>query len=119
MSLLDRNAILNGEDRPTQDVPVPEWGGTVRVREMTGDQRTKYEQLTLKRSESDGEASADNIRAIVVAACVVGEDGAPMFTQEDVAALGGRNWRALDRVFKVCIALSGANEKSTEEAAKN
>ena len=85
VSLLSKDAILLAQDRPTLDVDVPEWGGTVRVREMSGNQRAEYEQLTLKRDQADADATADNIRAIVVAACAVDDAGEPLFTQADVA----------------------------------
>ena len=37
---LTRHAILEAPDIETREVPVPEWGGTVYLRALTGAQRT-------------------------------------------------------------------------------
>ena len=29
--ILNRDAILGAQDIPTEDIPVPEWGGSVRI----------------------------------------------------------------------------------------
>ena len=39
MTLLSKSAILCANDLQTEDVDVPEWGGTVRVRSFTGRER--------------------------------------------------------------------------------
>jgi hypothetical protein len=42
-SYLTRDAILQAPDLQGEDVAVPEWGGTVRVRGLSGAQRDAYE----------------------------------------------------------------------------
>ena len=42
MSLLSKEAILAAQDLPSEDVEVPEWGGTVRVRGLDGKGRDEY-----------------------------------------------------------------------------
>ena len=59
-----------------------------------------------------------NMRAKLVARSVVGDDGEPVFTQNDVAALGELSAAALDRVFEAASRLSGLNEKDLEEMGK-
>jgi hypothetical protein len=42
--LLDRAAILGADDREYELVDVPQWGGTVRVRALSGTDRDRYLQ---------------------------------------------------------------------------
>jgi hypothetical protein len=50
---------------------------------------------------------------------IVDADLEPVFTQQDVAALGELSAAALDRVFEVASRLSGLNQDAVEENAKN
>jgi len=116
---LDRDAILKASALKTEDVPVPEWGGSVLVRELRGRERDEWEaSLTVQRG---GQMVPDtaNMRAKLAARTIVGEDGEPLFTQQDVAALGELSAGALDRVFDVAARLSGLNQNALEELAKN
>ena len=82
--LLGREAILKADDLPTEDVSVPEWGGTVRVRGLNGTQRDAYwASMTIQRGKTTALDTAD-ATAKLVARCVVGEDGEPLFAQNDV-----------------------------------
>ena len=41
---LCRETILNANDIKTEEVNVPEWGGVVLVKSLTGSEKDKYEQ---------------------------------------------------------------------------
>jgi len=115
---LNRDQILKADDLPSAEVEVPEWGGTVRVRGLTGTGRDEYwASLTVER---DGQQVVDsaNATAKLVARCVVGEDGEPLFTQRDVSELGERSGAALNRVFEVATRLSGISDTDMAEAGK-
>ncbi len=116
--LLTREQILGVEDRPAELVDVPEWGGRVRVQTMTGAARDQVEQQ-LQRSERADTGMRENVRAIIVAGSVVGDDGALLFTAADVEQLGAKSALALDRVFDVAARLSGFRESDIEELEKN
>ena len=45
VGLLNRSAILDAEDLKHEDVEVAAWGGTVRVRMMTGAERDEFRQM--------------------------------------------------------------------------
>lgn len=118
-SYLGRDAILKAAALKTEDVPVPEWGGSVLVRELRGRERDEWEgSLTVQRG---GQMVPDvaNMRAKLAARCIVGDDLEPLFTQQDVAALGELSAAALDRVFNAASRLSGLNAAALEDAAKN
>ena len=114
-ALLSREAILAHDDLPTEDVEVPEWGGRVRVRGLTGTERDAW----------DGEAVAarlkggmpPNWRVRRVAMCLVDERGARLFSDRDVAALGAKNAAVIDRIDDVVVRLSGMAEATPDRPA--
>ena len=119
MAHLSRDAILAAKSLRTEEVAVPEWGGTVLVRELSGRERDEWEaSLAVMRGKTMVPDVA-NIRAKLAARTIVGDDGEPVFTQQDVAALGELSAAALDRVFDVASRLSGLNPEDVEAMTKN
>lgn len=116
---LNREAILAAEDLPRELVEVPEWGGAVYVRALTGAERDQFEASIVEQRGRDVRMNMRNIRAKLVALTVVDEDGQRIFTDDDVAALGGKSAAALDRLFAVAQRLSGLSKEDVEELAKN
>ena len=119
MALLSRDDILNVDDKVFEDIEVPEWGGEVRVRGMSGAQRDDYEASILQQNGSDRKVNLANARAKLVARCLVDADGRLLFTADDVRALGRKSARALERVFDKARELSGMTEKDVESLAEN
>lgn len=118
--ILGRADILAAtQDLVTETVPVPEWGGSVLVRSMTGADRDAFEATLVV--EKDGKRSADltSMRAKLVAMTVVDENGLRLFSAEDVPALNVRSATALERVFQVAQRLSGIGAEAVKEAEKN
>lgn len=117
MGLLTRDQILQLEDRNSEIVQVPEWGGEVKVVALSGAQRDAYEMQMLKAS--DGGKTLDNLRARLVAASVVDEKGKPLFNANDIVALGNKSAAALDRIFTVAQRLSAFSDKDVDEVLGN
>lgn len=118
MSLLSRSTILETKDLNSEDVPVPEWGGTVRVRALTGEERDAFE-IQLAGDGDKKKRDLNNLRAKLVARSVVDEAGARIFTDDDVHKLGLKSAAALDTVFTVAQRLSGLRKEDVEELAGN
>ncbi|MFZ5816302.1 MAG: hypothetical protein ACOY93_13560 [Bacillota bacterium] len=122
-NFLSRDAILNAPDLATEEVEVPEWGGKVLVRGLTGKDRDAYEASLVETVTEGGKARAkmnmNNIRARLVAMTVVDERGKRLFTSADIEALGQKSGAALDRVFRVAQRLSGLKDGDLEVAEKN
>ena len=116
MALLGRDQILGAVDLPTVDVEVPEWGGTVRVRMMTGGERDAFEAGTITRHGRKIEQNLVNIRARLVALCVVDEKGQRLFSEADAAALGQKSAAALNRVFNAAQQLNALTEEGAAAA---
>jgi hypothetical protein len=114
--VLGRDEILNADDRPIEELPVPEWGGVVLLRGMTGSQRDVIEDLINKE---EGKQDLVGIRARVAAQCIVGPEGNRTFSDADVVALGNKSGVALSRVFTRAVELSGFSKKKVEELEGN
>ena len=119
MALLGRNQILDAKDLKTEDVPVPEWGGEVRIRMLTGEERDAYE-ASMVEMKKDGSAKAnrDNVRARLLILCIVNEQGEQMFNRADIKLLGRKSAKALERVIEKVNELNGITEKDIEELAE-
>lgn len=112
--MLTRDQILDCDDNPGEEVDVPEWGGSVLVRGMTGTERDRFE-LGMVVHKDNIEALA-GLRGKVVSWCTLGEDHKQLFTAADIDRLGRKSGRAMDRVYSVALRLSGVNEKATAKA---
>ena len=117
---LTREAILAATSLPTEEVAVPEWGGTVVVRAMDGVTRDEWESSTLARQGNVMVRNTVNIRAKLVALCVIDpETGERLFAPEDVDVLGKLSGAALARVFGVAARLGGLTDEDVEELEGN
>jgi len=117
--LLSKEAILSVDDRQFEDVEVPEWGGSVRVRGMSGRERDAYEASIIDQRGGERKVVLANARAKLIAKCVIDENGTLMFTQDDLRALGGKSAKALERLFDKARELSGMSEGDVERLAEN
>ena len=119
MAFLSKADILAAEDLPRETVRVPEWGGDVLVRGLTGAQRDEFEASVVVGKGSNRDVNIKNLRAKLVALSVVDEAGALLFTDKDVDALGKKSAVALQRVFDTAQRLSGLSEADVEDLQKN
>jgi hypothetical protein len=118
-TILGREAILAAPDIKTEQVAVPEWGGTVLVRGMTGAERDEYEATLVVGKGKNRDVNMRNARAKLVVRCLVDADGKRLFGDADVAALGKKSATALERVFDVARRLSGMSDEDLEELMGN
>jgi hypothetical protein len=121
MGLLGRDDILRADDLRTEEVDVPEWGGAVRVKALTGAERDRYEaSIAGDRSKGkDKGLRLENARARMVALCVVDAAGKAIFEPADVPHLGRKSAAALDRVFDVALRLAGMRDEDVEELVED
>jgi hypothetical protein len=123
MAILTREQILQASDLQRETVAVPEWGGEVVVRSMTGNERDQYEAGMIELRQSGKKTSysvrLEKARARLCSLTICDESGQRLFSEADMDSLGGKNASALDRVFDVAKRLSGLRESDVEELAKN
>lgn len=116
MTLLSREAILAYDDSQSEDVEVPEWGGAVRVVGLTGAERDRFEASVVGNGK---QMQLSNLRARLIAMCVVDESGERLFGTADVGALGNKSAAALERVFSAAQRLSGLSEDDVAELTED
>ena len=115
MAILNKDAILGIDDMTTVDVEVPEWGGTVRLRTLTGGERDKFESDMVDQRGKNNKLNLVNVRARLVALCAVDEGGKRMFGDSEVSKLGAKRASILDKLFVAAQKLNGMTEEDVEE----
>ncbi|MDE2103669.1 MAG: hypothetical protein KGL39_40905 [Patescibacteria group bacterium] len=114
--LLTKAAILESHDLQLETIEVPEWGGVVNVRVMSGLERDRWDGRLL---DIDKTKSYDNLRATLVAVTVCDSSGKRLFDDADIAALGNKSAAALSRVYEAALRVNALTLASREELAKN
>lgn len=124
--LLTADQILSSSTPRTAYVEVPEWGGTVKVRGMTGKERASYRNSLVGRAtqrlragEETGETELELVafrsNEDVVAWCTIDEDGNRIFSDEQVERLGKADPAPIDKVAQKILQLSGMTREGARE----
>ncbi len=113
MTTLTKELILAADDLPRERVNVAQWGGDVFVRTMTGTDRDAFEASLI-----GSDSRLENVRARLVALTLCDESGTRLFDDGEIAALGRKSARALDRVFSVAQRLNGIGTAEVDAAKK-
>lgn len=105
--ILTREEIL-GTPLRQETLDVPEWGGSVIVRCLTGAERDEYDSWRFNALVATNGARPPlrNVRARLAALSIVDAEGHRQFSEDDVLALGEKDGAALHRVFEVAQRLS-------------
>lgn len=119
MGLLTKEAILAANDLKTEVVQVPEWGGEVMITTMTAAAKDDYEQSLVNMVNGQARENLSNIRAKLVAACLVDEEGNRLFSSKEIEQLGSKSGKAMDRVFEAASRLNAISQDDIDELAKN
>lgn len=119
MVRLTRDQILEAKDIETEEVECPEWGGSVLVRGLTGQERDQWEASMQERRGKLFVPNLENIRAKLVVWSVVDEDGQRLFNLGDVDELGKKSAAPIDRIYDAAAKLSGISDEDVEEMIAN
>ena len=101
--ILTRAQIKAAEDLRAEIVDVPEWGGEVRIRTLS---------FAAANSMFKEEVKDFDPRLRLIAACMVDDDGAQIFSEQDLGELGSRNAEVIARIWKKCVEINGMTLKS-------
>jgi hypothetical protein len=116
--ILGRDDIMNADDTELIPVDVPEWGGTVMVKPLTGNERDAYESSNWRRGKGGvTELDLRGSRARLAQMAMVDESGNRLFGKEDVEKLGLKSAHALDRVVEAARESSGIADDQVEGVA--
>lgn len=110
--VLGIDEILGSNDHKIEKVYVPEWGGSIYLRSIMGNDRDRIEDKVSK-------GAVVGLRAELVAASLCDQAGELIAKPEHVAKLGRKNALVLDRLFAKCQVLSGFGVDQQEELEGN
>lgn len=111
MSFLSRDAILSCSDLRKTEVPVPEWGGSVYVRVLSGAEKDKLEGYLKEHPH-------ENVRAFIAAGSICDDSGCLLFSVGDLDALGNKSASALDRVYLAALEINAITEAEVDTLEK-
>ncbi len=115
MGLLNKSDILGAEDLRHEDVPVPAWGGSVRVRVMTGAERDEFRSVV----QSENGVPVGKFFVSLLAATLIDETGARMFSMDEIDQLAEKSAASIDLAAAVAMRLNGLGGSAVEDAVKN
>jgi hypothetical protein len=112
--------ILTQDDLPREPVDVPEWGGSIWIRTMTGIERDGFEAGLAEQSRS-GKSKAEqmrNYRARLVVMVACDKAGVRLFNDNQADALGAKNAAAIERCYDVAERLNLIGDQEVVAEAK-
>lgn len=120
-ALLGRDAILKATasaSRATKDIPIPELGGRVRVREMSGSLRNALEAAMVNVRNVGDSKQLDKTLAQIITSCVVDDTGHPILRETDARRIVSHNPRAAFRLREAIFDISALDQDDLEELAE-
>jgi hypothetical protein len=118
--VLTREQILQ-TDLPFETIYIPEWGGDVRIKTMTGQERAAFEDSVV--IDRDGKAEVDKklFFAHLLAFTMVDDEGALLFesTEQVKEQLLTKSGAVLMRIGNRSARLNGLSAQDQEDLIKN
>jgi hypothetical protein len=114
---LTKAEVLESNDLPVEVVEVPEWGGQVQIRVMTGAERDEIEAEIAAKTKGGTIPAGElkGFKARLVQLTLLNGDGGLMFTQDEVAALNAKNGAVINRLAEVAMRHNGMSDGSVRE----
>lgn len=113
---LTADVILSAQDERIEPVDVPEWGGRVYVKSLSGSDRERYIE-SIHALKGKGKAQTRELvmvgssaKLVALACCT--KTGERLFTDDQVAALGQKSAKALQRVVDAAAELNALGEEA-------
>jgi len=117
---LSRESILDIQDCKTEEVYIPEWNGTVIVRELTASEADNVGFGVLDEHGEIDVRKAKGKTVQIVSWATIDESGNKLFTPKDVKALGEKSRTVIERLADKIMHLSGlAKDDEEGEEEKN
>ena len=124
MTLLNFDDIVASQDKEYQDVDVPEWGGTVRIATMSGEDRDRWELSMMQADDTSERGFKLNFdaysRVRLVAMCLVDNNFSRIFTTtEEMDALAKKSGKVMDLLYDVAQRVNGITDEDIDDLEKN
>lgn len=115
--LLDKIRILAAADFKQEVVDVPEWGGPIRLRGLSGSERAWCDKVL--QDQQAGKGGALSYNAALVSCGAITAEGNAVFTRQEAASLSNKSYDVLDRLAFKVLELSGATLRTQQDTEKN
>lgn len=102
--------IEAAEDVREQIVPVPEWGGSVKIRQFTKDK----EFMIRKAARIGGQVDSERLEMLLLIGGIV----EPEVNEETIGLFQQKSMPAVDRILKQIEAINAVTKKEADKATK-
>lgn len=124
MALLGKQQINQAVDRKWEDVPVPEWGGEVRLMELSAADRGYIEAGSVVANGQNPQLKVESLKVYrekLVGMAMVDENFNRIYTNKEISAgeLGGKSGAVIERLAGKVQELSGMGRYAVKEAEGN
>jgi len=113
--MLTKEQILAPRKQVIETVHVKKWGGSVGVKVMTAGERDAWEAAAFV----DGKVNRENFRARLLVHTVCDDQGAPLFTSDDIPALAQQESPAVVRLVKKAMEINALSDGDVDDLTKN
>jgi hypothetical protein len=117
---LSADDILKRDSFKYDELDVPEWGGTLRFRTISGADRDRWAAAYAKAQASDDLTAIVGAQARLISLSSCDAEGKRIFSDEQVSALNeGQSGAVLQRVFTAISALNKIDTGALETEGKD
>jgi len=116
MKVLGKKDILDADDKYVEPLEIPEWGGSVYIRRVSGRERDRFEEMV---TDDKQKVTIKNFRAKFAVMVLCDEKGIPLFEYKDAPLLGSKFGGALDKVLEAGRRVNGISEQDVEKMVGN
>jgi hypothetical protein len=110
---LSKTAILKANDtKLSEAISVPEWGGDVYVKTLSGTERDSFEE-----AYSENKMKQFRARFLVLTLC--DDSGNRLFEDSDVSGLGDKSSVVLNRLFEAAWGHNGFTNEAVESLGED
>ena len=114
--ITNANAILGKDDFHYEEIEVPEWGGSLRLKSLSGSERSKIIKLTQQQKDT-----ADGVFEQCTIYSVVDSEGRRLFddTEATRKVLQSKDAGVTQRIGRKILEISGLSRDALDIAEKN
>lgn len=122
MALLGKTQIDSAVDRRWEDVPVPEWGGDVRIMELSSADRGYLEAGQVVAQGSTAQIKVESLKTYrekLVAFGMVDENFQRLYSNKEIEELGKKSGKVIERLAAKVQELSAMGRHAVKDAEGN
>lgn len=101
-TLLSRSQVLEAVDLSSEDIEVPEWGGTIRLQQMNAEESSAFSKSLDEHNARGGQ----NGMYLMLIHSARDLEGNLLFTEEDLPALKKKSIDVLNRLQRIALRLN-------------